>query len=68
MHLLWAYSGITPTQPATWAFAPVGPVWVDIQYSVTIHTTYLCGTQVYDAYWPKDLTLRVGLLRTTRTR
>jgi hypothetical protein len=67
IHLLWSRSATPPSKPASWNFYPVGPVWVDIQYSALVMTTYTCGANTYTAFWPKNLSLRVGLLRTVRT-
>lgn len=67
IHLLWAWSETPVTQDGTWTFANIGPVWVDVEYTVMVLTTYYCGENTYTHYWPEDLTLLVGLVRTVRT-
>ncbi len=66
IHLVWSRTPTPSERPATWDFSPVGPVTVDIEYSALIMTTYTCGENTYTAFWPKDLSLQVGLLRAVR--
>ncbi|MGC8960733.1 MAG: hypothetical protein ACP5OO_13330 [Chloroflexia bacterium] len=67
IHLLWAYSSTEVRSRATWAFYPVGPIWVEIHYYILAVTTYTCGGFTYTAPWTGELTLRVGLLRAVIT-